>query len=352
MEDFISADEIERLKSFLRAKGKKLLFYHQDADGICSAALWLKFFPGFEAKAREGPRMDDIFVQDVKEKEPDLVVFLDLPVDQEAERLREISKGRDVIIIDHHIPEENMSSENILHVNPKFRKDVYLPASYLVYRILEKLKKKVEPLIWISVIGIIGDYGFKECKELLDKCRVIYPDLLYVRPLESKLGKGAELISAAITYKGLRGAKKALDILVGAESYTDFAENRQLLQWKGTVQKEIDKILEEFKEKKEEYSELNLLVYKIESKLSISSVISSILARLYPNDIIIVRKRTESGNWKLSVRSQRGIINVGETIKMCVKDIGSGGGHKKAGGALIQDWDKFRERFFNSLVSK
>ncbi len=297
--------------------------------------------------------MDEMFVEDIREKSPKLMVFLDLPVDQEFERVRELSRmpGSKIIIIDHHIPEEDMNSENILHINPKFKEDVYLPASYLVYRILEKMGKRVEPLIWVSVIGVIGDYGFVECRELLDKCREVYPDLLYLRPLESKLGKGAELISAAITLKGLRGAARALDILVRAEDYKKFASNKQMLQWKGTVQKEIEKILEEFKEKKEDYPELNLIVYQIESKLSISSVISSILARLYPDDVIIVKKKTQSGHWKLSVRSQKGIINVGESIKECVKGIGSGGGHKKAGGALVQDWDRFKERFFRILAS-
>jgi len=353
MENFVSSSQLEKLGSFLSVKGKRYLFYHQDADGVCSAALWMRFFQGFETRAREGPRIEEAFVQELLEEQPELMVFLDLPVDQEAEKVKRLSKipGCRIIIIDHHIPEEDMSNENILHINPKFREDVYLPASYLVYRILEKLDKKVEPLIWMSVIGVIGDYGFKECRELLDKCRTKYPDLLYVRPLESKLGKGAELISAAITLKGLRGAARALDILVRAKNYKEFAENRFLLQWKGIVQKEIDKILEEFKEKKEEYPELNLIVYSIESKLSVSSVISSILARLYPDDIIIVKKKTDSGHWKLSVRSQTGLINVGENIKKCVKGIGSGGGHKKAGGALVQNWDTFKERFFKLLVS-
>jgi len=31
--------ELRRLEEFLSTPGKRLLFYHRDADGVCSAAL-------------------------------------------------------------------------------------------------------------------------------------------------------------------------------------------------------------------------------------------------------------------------------------------------------------------------
>ena len=59
MIEIAAKEDVKRAASFLRTRGRKLLFYHQDADGVCAAALVLKFFPGFEALAREGPRMED-----------------------------------------------------------------------------------------------------------------------------------------------------------------------------------------------------------------------------------------------------------------------------------------------------
>ena len=43
VERICTKDDMKKLEGFLKAK-KGLLFYHSDADGVCSAALFLKFF--------------------------------------------------------------------------------------------------------------------------------------------------------------------------------------------------------------------------------------------------------------------------------------------------------------------
>ncbi|MFQ5647610.1 MAG: DHHA1 domain-containing protein [Candidatus Aenigmatarchaeota archaeon] len=343
MIEIVTREQVDRADEFLRTKGKKLLFYHQDSDGICSAALLLKFFPGFEAVVREGPRMDDRFVEEVLEKKPSLVVFLDLPVDQELPKAR-------ILVIDHHIPEADLNSERILHINHMFTQKVYIPTSYQVYRVLERMGRKMGGLCWISAIGIIGDYGFKECHDFLLKCKVRYPELLYEHPMESKLAKASEMISSAVTLKGARGAMMALDILVKAKRHADFAGHKGLVRLDKRMKAEVDKILDEFSKKKEEHPELNLIIFEVRSKLNITSVISSILARLYPDDIIIIRKG-HNGGWKISARSQTGIVNLGEIIKKCVSGIGSGGGHEKAAGAMVNNWEEFKARLLRALAA-
>jgi single-stranded DNA-specific DHH superfamily exonuclease len=97
------------------------------------------------------------------------------------------------------------------------------------------------------------------------------------------------------------------------------------------------------------HKEAGLIAYELKSVLNIVSVISTILAQQNPEEIIIIRKKTPKGEWKMSIRSQTGRANVGRLTKNCVKGIGSGGGHEKAAGALITDWEKFKERFLAGL---
>lgn len=183
---------LAKIGKFLKTPGKKLLFYHHDADGVCSAALLLKFFPGFESMPREGPRLEESFPEYVVKKKPGLLVFLDIPIDQEWKLVREIQKkipGLRIMIIDHHILEKDLNSSKTVHYNPRFKKDIYLPAAYLVYKILEGLGKGVKPSKWIAGMGIIGDYGFRECSDFLKTLEKEKPGILKGPPLHLQTGK-------------------------------------------------------------------------------------------------------------------------------------------------------------------
>ena len=332
-----------RVREFLETPGKRLLFYHRDADGVASAALMLRFFPGFESAPRKGPRMDRDFAEGIVKKGPKLIVFLDLPVDQE-ERMDDIRKalpGARILIVDHHIFERDMNGGNTVHINPRFReKGVYLPASYLVYNILKKLGKDAEPLMWIACAGVIGDYAFEDCGDFLEEGKKKYPGRY------GELCGCADVISSAITLRDLEGAERALELLLKAESCGEFLGNRELREWHETVEDEIRKIMEDFGRNREEHGVL--VVYEIKSELSISSVIASALAKKYQDRIILVRRKS-GDEWKLSLRYQAGLVNLGDLVKKCVKGIGSGGGHEKASGAVVGDWDEFRKRILSAL---
>ncbi len=342
---------LDKIGKFLETPGKRLLFYHHDADGVCSAALLLKFFRGFETMPREGPRLEEGFVDDVVKKKPDLLVFLDIPVDQEWRAVREIQRRLPdlrLIIIDHHIPEKDLNSSRTVHYNPRFKKDIYLPNAYLVYRILEALGKDIKSLKWIAGMGIIGDYGFRECKSFLQGLEKENPGILKGGPFSSRLGKATELISHAITLKGLKGAREALELLIKEESFEGFAKNQRLRLWSKKVKREIKRILAGFERDRIAYPNTSLLEYRIRSRLNLTSIISTILATENPRKVIMIVKETERG-FKVSLRCQSGKINLGALVKRAVKGIGSGGGHKKAAGALVRDLELFRERLINLL---
>jgi single-stranded DNA-specific DHH superfamily exonuclease len=338
---------LARIGEFLKAPGKRLLFYHHDADGVCSAALLLKFFKGFEAIPLEGPRLGEGFPAEVAGKKPGLMVFLDIPIDQEWRTLGNIQKiipGLKILVVDHHILEKDLNSKDLVHHNPRFNTEIYLPNAYLTYRILEGLGKRVKPYKWIAGMGIIGDYGFRECRTFLSGLG----PLVSGDPLESKLGRAAELISYAITLKGLRGARESLQLLLKDEGFEAFARNPLLNKWRKTVKREIDRILKDSEKEGIRYPGIGLTEYQIKSRLNITSIISTILAKDNPGQIIMIVKESPAG-YKVSARCQSGRVNVGELFKKAVEGIGSGGGHKKAAGALVKDLELFRERLAKLL---
>lgn len=356
-EEICRPGEPERLMEFMKARpgdsGKGLLLYHGDADGVCSAALFLRFFKGFDYSPRKGPIMGNDFVRTVLEKKPGLLVFLDLPVDQERRNLerflREIP-GLRIVIIDHHIHERDMNSERVLHINPRFvRGDAYMPAACTVYRILEVLGMEVRALIWIAAMGVIGDYGWEGCPDLIEECRGEYPYLLEGEPPKSMLGEGADVIAAAVTLKGLPGVSECLKALVASQGFEDFESVRKLQDWKAELDDEFQIILEDFEKKKKLFEREKMIVYELKSGLSLTSMLATHIGGEFPDSIVAIRKA--SGNvWKVSLRGQNTGLNLGDIVKRCVKDIGSGGGHERAAAAMVRDWGTFLKRLRRELT--
>jgi single-stranded DNA-specific DHH superfamily exonuclease len=331
--------------------GKRILLYHNDPDGICSAALLLRFFPGFETIPRAGPWTSSEFVDELIRKRPRLVLFMDIPVDQEEKKIRKLLKrtGCMVVIIDHHIYEENLDSKEILHINPRFRdKNAYIPCSTMIYRMLEKMGFDVRKFCWIAAMGIIGDYAFEGSADILDECRKEYPYLLRKRPLDSKLSEGADTISYSTIIKGLKGAGESLKVLMKSLDYGEFAGDKKLQRWREEMEREFEFILKDAE--REEHPDIGLVIYTIKTRFNVTSLVATHFSEKDRNKIIMVRKQLKKG-WKACLRNQSGRINLGRVVKKCVSGIGSGGGHEKAAGILTTDWEKFKKRFISSLSS-
>jgi single-stranded DNA-specific DHH superfamily exonuclease len=337
---------LKKINGLLIAGGRKILVFHRDSDGVCSAAVLLKFFADFETIPREGPIIDKEFFERIVSKKPGLLVFLDMPIDQEWKKVLSLCDELPdlrIIIIDHHIPEKNLNSARIIHINPMFSGPAYIPASCVVFELLRQMKYDVAPHRWISVIGVIGDYGMKDCAWLLREQKK-YSDT----PI-SEFFRMSDIISSSITFKGLKGAEKSLGLLVKSANYWDFEKSEELTEWNRIVQKEVRRIVADFEKNKSQSGKV--ILYEIKSKMNITSIIATITAEKYPKNIVIIRKKS-GDHWKISLRHQDGSVSVGGLAKFASKGIGSGGGHVKSSGALVSDWEKFRDNVFIYLDSK
>lgn len=343
--------KLDKLKSFLGAKGKKVLLYHTDTDGICSAALFLKFFKGYAPLPLEGPMIDNRLLKMLKEIKPSLMVMLDLPLDQEAGKLESIMKespNTRMIMIDHHIPEKDMNSERFVHMNPRFKSSDYIPASVLVYRMLKDLGMDVDKLVWIAATGVIGDYAYQDCGDVLDECEKMYPGC--AKGKDSKMEMISKELMATVINHGPKGAGKSLKIMTDTDDYRAALENSYFEGCYGKVEKEIKKAMSGFKKKAKEYPNLNLFIYKVESPLGIASTISTRLAGKQPDKMIFVIKDSKQ-MIKISARYQKGDISLNDLLKKAVAGIGAGGGHVKAAGAVVpkKDWKEFEQRLFSLI---
>lgn len=354
-EKIFDREELDRFRGFMEAKSdRKLLVWHGDADGASSAAMFMEFYKGFDHIPRKGPIMGRDFVRTILDKKPDLLVFLDLPVDQEMGKLerflKEVPEMR-IIILDHHIAEEDANQERIVHINPRFhRKDAYIPGACMVYRMLEGLGFRVRPLIWMAAMGTIGDYGLQDCKALLGETREEYPFLMEgENPRKAKLGEGAEMVASAATLRGLKGVSRCLKVMMDADGFEDFESDKTLRKWKLELDEEFGAVMHGFEEEKQEYPE-GIVVFEVKSPLSITSMVATELGTRLPEKIVMIRKRSRD-QWKVSLRNQQGRVNLGGIVKEAVQGIGSGGGHEKAAAALVNDFDKFLARVRKILSS-
>jgi len=344
--------DLKKISLILQSEGKKVLIYHTDLDGVCSAVLMLKFFKGFGLAPRDGPFIDDRFLKELEKEKPDLMVVLDIPIDQEWEKVEYLQNklpDLKMVVLDHHIPEKNLNSDRNIHMNPRFKENVYIPASCMVYRLLENLGLDVKPFIWIAAMGVIGDYGIEDCTDLFDECRKAYPSAIGDNPMKSSLRDISEYVMAALIMHGERGVEKSVEMLLGTDDFESVARNEYFRACREKVDAEMRRIMKDFEKKKRESVELGMLLYKLDSRLNLASTVSSIIAEKNPDKIVIITKH--SGQYvKVSARYQKGGINLNDLMKSASEGIGSGGGHEKAAGALINRNDA--EEFETRLIRK
>lgn len=346
MDGFFSEKDCERLRMLLEDRGKKMLLYHSDPDGICAAAMIKKCFTNIESVPRKGPGFTEEFLEAVTRKKPDILIAVDLPIDQEAKaiaRLRKEIPGLRVSIIDHHIYERNMNP-GILHINPRFaKKDAYIPAACVVYRMLEKMGLEVKPMLWMAAAGVIGDMGMKDCKKLLGQAKKEFPYLFRKGFLDSEIMNAVETISATVTMKGLKGAGMCIKALRDSDGFEDFVRNEKLSGLRKDFHEEFAYVAGGFEKERQEHTK-RIWSYEIKSAYSITSIVANHFGSELPDRIIIIRKANPQG-WKFSVRGQNMKVNLGDLVKKSIKGIGSGGGHERAAAGITTDWDKFMERF-------
>ena len=342
--------------SFLESiddSSKVCILFDDDADGVASASIVFKFlketysispkiFPAdWNASTREKT------IRRIKNSSCTHLFVLDIPNFTHAEE--KSLKGVKVIVVDHHPP---LSERPSNYINPRIvKKDVYFPTSCIVYKLI-----KNNQYSWISSVGVLGDHGVEECKDVILDAKKLFPSFIPTSCIKDEilldttpLGRLTRITSNAIVLKGKKGcitAVKAFDsvkspwaILLGKSKYA-----KNLLEWNRKVEKEIKKILREVEKSKIEDD--RVVVYTFRNRLKIKSIIANILARKNPKKVVLVAQLT-GDKVNFSLRRGAGIrVNLNKLVSLLLKPIpnSSGGGHPEAAAGRI------KKKYFRMLL--
>ncbi|MBD3248759.1 hypothetical protein GF336_01825 [Candidatus Woesearchaeota archaeon] len=336
--------EINQIREELQTCKKPLIFFHDDADGLCSFLLLYRYIKeGKGIIVKTTPDVDEKFIKKVEEYQPDKIFIVDLAIVQQ-EFIDKIKPK--IIWIDHHKP---LKRENVLYFNPrKHDKEDNTPVSSLCYQV-------VQQDMWIAAAGAIADWHWPY---FIEEFRKEYPDLLpesIDNPedalFETKLGKLIDIISFS-----LKGTTQ--DALKYAKIFTRIKTPYEILDQetpKGKyIYKNFEKIDKEYQNMLKKALKVKprgkILLFEYQSgKMSFTKDIANELLHRNPDKLTIIA-REKDGEMKMSIRSKNIIIP--PILEKALKETeGYGGGHEHACGANVkkQDFERFLDIFKKNL---
>ncbi len=147
-----------KLNAYVKAKSLIHIISHLDADGLSSAGQVIKFLKEknvpFQYTVLKQINKDSL--KTIENSEADFFIFLDFGNQTEIMEKFSLTKKKDVLIIDHHIPEQPISF--LLNINPYYcdlNGEIACTSTltYFLINFIEESKK----LSWLALVGAIGD---------------------------------------------------------------------------------------------------------------------------------------------------------------------------------------------------
>lgn len=333
---------LDEIKSLIEKSENPIFFYDDDPDGMVSYLLLKKYFKkgeGFIVRVR-GKNLDEekFFLRKIKERSPDLVVFLDKPtLTQELFDRIHVKK----IWIDHHTP---VKVKGVVYYNPKKEIKKNQPVSYVCYQITKQD-------LWLAAVGVTADWSDLLIKDFRKK----YPEFVDIKGgpgdylYKTKLGEIARRFSFILKGK-TEDIRKSVNLLLRIEDLEEIwegktKEGKALLGKVNKIKKKYDKLLTEaLKENKRG----KFLIFRYASKISFTSELANELVHRYSKKIIMVARETSYEEIRISLRSGEKGVKVLPILKKTLEGIkGKGGGHEHACATIIkkEDFNNFIELF-------
>lgn len=335
--DFLAGSE-ERAIEFIKNisdKDKVAILSHVDLDGMASGKVISKAVKYELLKFVAYEMINDDLVKELKSKKITKVIMSDLAVDN-IKIIKNIEKFAQILMIDHHLFDEDFNSERTVFLNNQEH-----CAAYLCYLIFSKVKK-IEEIDWLVTCACISDWKYFNNEEFMKKIMKKYGDKFeIINGNIRKSGKFWDLqlkLSLALIYFGYT-LHKAFDLLKDDMNKLD-----GLLKYNGVVEKEIDDCVKKFEKEKEVFGDVYL--WEFRGQFQIKSIVSTIVSVKHPHNTIIIVKRNQKYS-TFSARRQDKKVNVARLLQKSLTGIKDSfaGGHVPAGGGQVlhKDFAKFKE---------
>ena len=165
---FLNQEFIEKTKQIGKIikehSGEKMVIvHHNDADGICSAAILSKLCEllGSKYELICIEKVHPVIVDNIHSKhEGSVIIYTDL-AGLAAKMIDRVNAGRcRVWIIDHH-PAEHVETESVYVFDPELfgiSGDTFVSASTLNYLVGMSVHEEMKKYAYLAVIGSVGDY--------------------------------------------------------------------------------------------------------------------------------------------------------------------------------------------------
>lgn len=333
--DFLAGDE-SKFKEFvdgITSKDKIALISHTDHDGIAAAKIVSKVLNYSLLKFVDYEDINNSLIDELKQRNITKVVFTDLSINDHT-CISNLGKFADVLIIDHHLFNEDMNSEKIVFMNVR-----EYCATYLAYYLFSQIKK-IEELDWLVASASIADWTYFKNTEFMTEVFKKYGEEFN----KDKIKKGRfweiqlDIVYAAIYFHN--DLKKVFDSLG-----TNFRDIGDLKKHSIEIQKYIDEALKKFESEKEVYGDIYL--WEINSEFPIKSVVTSILSAKEEDKTYLILYRDNS-YYHISARRQDKRVNLPEFLGKLLKEFKESdfGGHIPAAGGhfLVSDLPNFKKR--------
>lgn len=301
------------------AKGKVGILFHDDGDGICSAALLLAFFRkrGVETAIMPG-KMEEDFYTAFANQAFDYYIIADMAADQYPELLAPL-KGKRTLLVDHHPVHNDLNKVGIIHFNPRFeRPGVYISASHCIYDLIGGPKESE----WLMRLGAVCDKEMDGNDEEFEASRTL---------------------TAFIGVKKMPAYAKIAMFLSKCTKIDEFLYNETYQKIRKTFEKEIEKQIAQY----ELEASGNITFFEVKSRYNMTGILANRLFDLYPKRTIFIYRKKAGNMWSISGRSHN--YNLGKIMAQAAEGPGWAGGHPVAAGAYVKDFNLFKKRLLELL---
>ncbi|HVY01850.1 MAG TPA: DHHA1 domain-containing protein [Candidatus Nanoarchaeia archaeon] len=334
--EFVIGDR-KRFSNFISGigKGRMALISHTDCDGIASARVVDIALQPDEVFFVDYKDLNQDFLNKITKENFESVVITDLFF-KSKDDLKELSKKSKVLIIDHHSPDVDLNSENIVHLNSQGH-----CAAMIAYELFSKVTN-LKGLDWLVACACAADWLVVNDAEFLTEVYMKYGDKFEI--IDGELRKTGQIwqwssdISSGLAYfRGLNLKEGYKEIGNNPGDFGNFARAVKL------VNQEIDEFRKKFQKEKKEIP--NGYFFELNPKYEIKGMLISELSSLEKNKTLIFATPSKD-KILLSSRRQDGLVDLNKFMFEATEGIGSGGGHKRAAGGFvkIENYSEFKKR--------
>jgi len=340
---------IQKFQEFVKSISKDdvvAVLHDTDPDGVSSGVVVAKAVNKLRGKPIDlrlnqksnEKQLSDSSLELLKSKKVTFLITTDMALDQDDANLQKVASFAKVVVIDHHKIYADINSDKIVLIKAEYMDDSIVAAKYPTAKLAYDLFSSVvdiSDIDWIACIGTICDIAYDQWSEFVDGVFKRYNVEMKENIFDTTLARAGVTISQVEGYDNTK-IKDCFEVLYEAKSFEDVLNSR-LKEWSDIFEGQLNKWIRIFEEKLEREKDHELVVFQIESELSIKSNLCTIFGLRYPHKTLILFQVKED---LVLVSARRGDrkVAVNELLEKSVTGFSEAraGGHPVAAGATLK----------------